>query len=195
MSSDEGVQVPSPEPTPPPFGRSTVLMLPSGVRVRARRPSIISLIASGGFPTELTGMVWKLANRDASVEDLVQNADDLIRMTQLINAYILNVLVSPKLSMSEETALVAPPEEQPQMPWAGVVNLADMEDVDKQFLFLYGQGLLSSEVLQGATGARSLETFRDGAVRVGSGSDGEAVRTETIEPDRVAPGGSGGAEL
>src|SRR3990167_6722708 len=113
MSSDEGVQVPSPEPASPPFGRSTVLMLPSGVRVRARRPSIISLIASGGFPTELTGMVWKLANRDASVEDLVQNADDLIRMTQLINAYILNVLVSPKLSMSEETALVAPPEEQP----------------------------------------------------------------------------------
>lgn len=169
-----------------------LLTLPSTLRVHARRPSLMSLISAGGFPTELTGLVWQLASNEISPAQMVASPEELVRTCRLIDAFLAHVLVSPVVQDDADTEITPPSTDDE--PATGHVRTADLPDTDKQYLFLYGTGMLRATPVAGAMEARTLETFRDESVRADAGSSGPAVQPAS-EPDSGAgPAGSAGPE-
>lgn len=161
------------------------LTLTNGMKVRVRRPSILSLISSEGFPQDLTGEVWKLIKKDKLDPQKLEVADvESIRTwARLINAYVPQVLVNPKVT--EVTELVDVEGKPGQV--SGTIALEDISDMDKQFLFLYGNGAApSDEEMEAGVGSskvlEALRRFREGAARDNAGPGGEAVRAEAEQP-------------
>jgi len=178
-----------------PFSQTRLIPLPSGTRVYAARPSVITLIRSGGFPTELTGMLWRLTNKDQDPADLVQSPEDLERIVQLIDTYIPHVQVQPEITLNPDTptSLTPPPDDAPQEPWSGVVNIRDMTDPDKQFLFLYGQGLLD-RLFADVPGVHAFDQFRAESERATAGPAGASVSSAPVADSGSGPAGPDGAE-
>ncbi len=168
------------------IGSVQVLPLPSGIKVRARRPSIISLIASGGFPGELVAFASTMIMDGKEPDALLAEPDGLRRMAALIEAYVPYVLVSPKVSVV--TAL----NEDVEGVLQGTLAMIDLDDIDKRFLFFWGQGLLG-EPEGGAVAATSLKPFPDGAARADDRPTREPVRAETVVAAGDRPEGADGA--
>jgi hypothetical protein len=162
----------------PTWGRRYTVMLPSGHRVIVRRVSLVSLLWSGGFPTELTAAVWRMFQQSADTKP-VDDPDQLRKMVGITEQVIPHVLVQPKIG--ETTALEAGADGVLH----GTVAIGDIPDLDKQWLLLFGQGLIRTEEERAATGAEpGPEGFRDEPVRPDAGPGGAAVR--------AAPVGDGG---
>lgn len=158
------------------IGKQYVFDLPSKLlRVRARRPSLLTILASGGFPNELTAAAWRSQN--GTVDFSGENPQLIRQLAQLIDAILSHVLVSPAVGL--ETRL----EEGPDGVAAGTVAVVDLPDVDKQFLFMWAQRLLPTP---GEEAPPALDNFRDERARVDARSAGTAVQPATV--------GTGGAD-
>ncbi len=160
------------------FGTARKLKLPSGAIVLARRPSTISLIASGGFPSELTALVWKHAQGGNDPEELAGDPEMLRKMAEMIDQYVPHVLVSP--TVGPVTNIIS---EGADGVLTGTVHIADMRDEDKRYLFFFGQAL-AGPLDAGKTEVTpsDLKSFRDESASGDAGHAGEAVRAEAIEP-------------
>lgn len=162
--------------------------LPSGMKVKAKRPSVLSLITSAGFPQDLTLEVWKLIKKDKLDPDALGNdAASIQAWARLIEAYIPKVLVNPRVT--EVTQLV-PVEGVPGL-MSGTWALEDIGDLDKQVLFLYGNDAApSDEELESGASSELLDAlrkFRDGIARSDVGQRREAVRAEAEQPAGAGP--------
>ncbi len=174
------------------YGRIVqTVSLPSGVKMRARRPSVLSLIASGGFPSELTLEIWKLASREGDISKNAESLDSLKSWAALLEAYIPYVLVTPQIG------LVTDVKEDDQGVLIGTIVIGDLQDMDKQVLFLFGNGLVPSdeEIADGKkeVSAKSLASFRDGEQGADAGSSSEAVQPAPVVAGGDAPGPTPGA--
>jgi hypothetical protein len=186
-----------------PYGRQLTLTLPSGIKVRARRPSIMTLVASGGFPSELTVEVWKLIKKDALDPDKIgDDAESIKSWTSLVDAYIPHVLINPSIvcdvldkdgNVVERRDTELTEDEQGLV--HGQVNIRDITDMDKNVVFLFGNNICASdeELAEGRRGvggaalAKALLEFRKDPARGDAGPGGEAVRPEAEQPVGVGP--------
>ncbi len=184
-----------------PYGRRLTLSLPSGIKVKARRPSVLSLIASGGFPSELTLEVWKLVKKDLLDPDKIANdVESVMAWAKMIDAYVPHVLINPVLvtGADEDTVLVQADDSELV---TGKVNIRDITDIDKQTLFLFGQGVVPAdeELAERGFGGRvaelaaTLKEFRGGAARDEAGRGVEEVRAEAVSAPGTGPGVAAGA--
>jgi hypothetical protein len=157
------------------------LTLPSGNKVRVRRPSVLSLIAAGGFPTDLTSEAWKLARKDMIDPDkMAADPEGVKSWAKLIDAFIPHVLADLQITGSGETKI-----EEADGYMTGVMMSYDMNDMDKQVVFLFGTGVLPSDEEMKAKAreeisAEALKEFRDERESVDAGHGGEAVRAEAV---------------
>lgn len=162
-----------------------VVTLPfSKYKVRLRRPSLITLIATGGFPTELASVVWKMYETNKNADELAKEPDGILHMASLMESYIPFVLVEPHVGGATNLQLDA--EGNMTGTWA----MIDVSDSDKRFLFFYGQGLLddfpTEPVKNGATpepevSAQTLATFPEEQARADARPAREPVRAEAVE--------------
>lgn len=166
-----------------PFQSQHIVVLPvSGAKVRVRRPSLMTMVTVSGLPTELTGIALKIAN----AQRVLAQGDDVATMKanfETIEAYVPYVLVDLKV------ADVTDVKEDADGCWVGTINLSDMADIDKQYIFMYGRHLVGpnepdkkediEEVKEATTEAVS--KFRGGAVGDDTGSTGEEVQPAPIE--------------
>lgn len=185
----------------PTWGRQHPVMLPSGHRVVARRISLVSLLWAGGFPNELTAMVWKMFNQEVDPAKFGQDPESLRKMVGIIEQVVPAVLVTPTVARckacqaTHHMGALPDGHEVPQSAVTegsdglvqGTVALADIPDVDKQWLLLFGQGLIRTEEERHAAGeAPGPEGFRDEPVRPDAGPAGAAVRTAPLSDGRPA---------
>lgn len=156
------------------FGATNTLLLPiSGDKVTVRRPSMFSLVASGGLPGELTTLVWKLfGEKKLTLATVLEDGQDVKNFALLVEKFLPHVLVDPKI------ADVSDCEVNGDGLLSGAIALMDISDIDKNHLFLYGVGVLRGidepEVI-----AADLATFREESERNNDGHDGTTVRTKT----------------
>jgi hypothetical protein len=177
---------------PNPFQSQHTVVLPvSGARVRVRRPSLMTMVTVSGLPTELTSLAMKVANGQRVLES--GDEPDIIKANfAAIEAYIPFVLVDLKVTKDGPTDVHLENHTTDGAIWVGTVNLADLPDIDKQYLFMYGRHLVSPnepdteadiEPAKEAT-PEEIGQFRDGAAGDDAGSSGEAVRAEAVESTR-----------
>jgi hypothetical protein len=157
----------------PTWGRRYTVVLPSGHRVIVRRVSLVSLLWSGGFPTELTAAVWRMFQQAPDAKP-VDDPDTLRKMVGITEGVIPHVLVQPKIG--ETTAL----ETGADGVLHGTVAIGDIPDLDKQWLLLFGQGLIRTEEERAAGAEPGPEGFRDEPVRPDPGSSSPAVRAAPV---------------
>lgn len=163
------------------YGGVHTLSLPSGKKIKVRRPSLLYLVTSGGFPAELTMKVWQTLQGPAEeLPDLLNDPKALTSWATIINSYIPNVMVDPKIG--EPTNL----EEEDDGTLSGTLSLADMRDADRQFVFLYGTGVYKGDEemitaqVEKEIKVADLVNFRDESVRPDAGRGGEEVRSEAV---------------
>jgi hypothetical protein len=184
------------------FGQVWVVTLPTGAKVRAMKPSLTTMFASGIFPDELTAHVLRMLDKDVSLVrpgggpgDAPPDPEAIRRSLKLMEVFIPAVLVDPKIG--DETK-IAIGEDGVQ---AGTVRLLDISDQDKRYLFLWGQWLLPDDASavrptgeaappEARPAAESLVPFRDGE---GGGAPdarpgGDALPPAAVEPDRAPAG-------
>ncbi len=179
------------------FGLLHTLTLPSGAKVKAKRPSILTLIKDGGFPSELTIAVWRMMKREMDLDALGKDPDAFKQWAALIDAVTASVLVSP--AVGEKTDLTA--DEAGVL--CGTVLIGDIPDLDKQFIFLFGNAVYRSdeeqltEKAKAAQGGQEdqatprvadLQPFREDAPGGNAGHGGAAIRTEAVGLDRPEGG-------
>lgn len=160
----------------------TVTLPQSKYKVRVRRPSLITLIASGGFPAELAAVVWKMYE-GKNDGDLLQEPEGIMRMASLIEAYVPHVLVVPQVGPTSQIDIDA------EGFAIGSVAMLDLHDTDKRFLFFYGQGLLDAmdEKPTETASAPALASFPEDVARADTRPAREPVRAETVDtPGHVA---------
>lgn len=151
-------------------------------KVRVRRPSLLTLIATGGFPAELAAVVWKMYEKGTSPDDITQDPQGILQMATLIEAYVPFVLVSPKVGVLTQV------ETDSDGVLTGTIALLDLHDTDKQFLFFYGQGLVDIPEAPRATetvSAQALQSFPEDAARADAGPAGESVRPAPVDDGRA----------
>lgn len=205
MSTDERPaspeSVPVPVPSPVRYGRQHTLTLPSGAKVRARRPSTFTLVTAGLFPAELSAAVWKMAGEGflltkASANGAGPDPEEFRRYAEVIEGFIPHVLVEPKIGLVTDVMV------GPDGYLTGTVESADLPDADKQHLFFFGQGVFrGDEEMADLIAARprevtpkDVEPFRDDEpARPDPGPGGEAVRAAAVGAGGDSPGGAGGA--
>src|SRR5712691_6864358 len=164
------------------YGKIHTLTLPSGYKILARRPSVLSLISSGGFPSQMTQEVWKLIEKEKiTVESVTESPEAIQQWAIMLNAYLPHVAVDPKIQPGVPTNIV---EDDNKM-LHGVLAVEDVQDLDKQFIFLFGNGVAASdeelaEKLKEAEAA-GLTRFPVGSERVDGGRGSKEVRTEAVE--------------
>lgn len=179
------------------WGRLHTVTLPSGMKVGARRISLMSLLWAGGFPTELTSVVWSMFNQGVDVKQLSQEPDGLRRMVGIIEAVVPHVLVQPKVLTPQEVegGKTTTLEVGADGVQHGAVALGDIPDVDKQWLFLFGQALIrTDEERDDRAGAPAGPGgFRAERVRADAGPGGAAVRPAAVADPGAAAGEPAGA--
>lgn len=172
----------------PKFGGPQVVQLPSGARVRVRRMSLLSRIAAGDFPADLTTAAWKMYSRaEASDGKDAITVETIREQANVVEKYLPYVLVSPKIGNATETS------EDAEGVVIGTVAIADIPDIDKQYLVMYGQGYVSGSFAAAARPEAGLDSFRDGAARADAGPSGDEIRAATVGADRpsaVEPAGA-----
>ncbi len=128
----------------PSFGRVHTLTLPTGVKVRARRPSITSLVRSGGFPVDLASYAFRLFSEPGGTAAIRgEDPAGLQRFADMIEQYLPYVLVSPKVATGENPASQV--ETGPDGWEVGTVALGDIQDDDKMKLVMFGVGAAYSD--------------------------------------------------
>src|SRR5262245_38401145 len=165
-------------------GAVRVVTLPlSRYKVRVRQPSLITLIATGGFPSELASVVWKMYEQNKDPAELSSDPAGIMQMANLIESYVPYVLVSPKIGAQTEMRADA------DGVMSGTLAMLDIRDSDKRFLFFYGQGLLDGADFTPTqeVSAPALTTFPEEPPRPDARPSREPVRAETVEPDRSEP--------
>ncbi len=179
------------------YGRALTLSLPSGIKVRARRPSVLSLINAGGFPADLNVEVWKLIKKDLLDPDKVAGDPEGIKQwARLIDAYVPHVLIDPRVVDGD-----APTDlEEADGFVTGRLNIKDFGDMDKQVAFLFGNGAAPADeelTERGITGpaalAEALRRFRDGSARDEAGRGVEEVRAPALDAAGDRPAVPAGA--
>ncbi len=159
-------------------GKQYVFDLPSKLmRIRARRPSLLTILAAGGFPNELTAAVWR--SQSGTLDFSGENPELIRQLAQLIDAMITHILVSPQVG--PDTRL----EEGPGGVAQGTVAVVDLPDVDKQFLFMWVQRLLPTP---GEEAPPDLHSFRDERPRADVGPVGAAVQPAAVDDRGTANG-------
>ena len=172
----------------PIFGTPETLVLPfSKAKVKVRQPSIVSILAAGGFPNELTTLVWSMYQQTFDPEQMVHDPESLKQMAVLVDTFVPYVLVQPKVITSGDTQLAVDPEGYT----VGVVSIYDLPDLDKQFLFLYAQGLRRADGSQAEEA--KLSNFRDESEGTAAAPGSGDVRAEAVDADRAPAGEPVGA--
>jgi hypothetical protein len=174
------------------IGLVQVLTLPqSKYKVRARRPSLITLIASGGFPAELAAVVWRMYEKGEDADTATTEPDNIMRMASLIEAYVPHVLVTPQVGPTSQIEIDA------EGFVVGTISMIDLHDTDKRFLFFYGQGLLEASDLKPTetASAPALASFPENVARADARPAREPVRTETVDAPGDVPAEPAGAGL
>ena len=169
------------------FGALNTLILPmSKAKVLVRRPSMFSLVKSGGLPGELTSLVWKLfgdSNGVSLASVLEEPGPEVEKFAILVEKFIPHVLVSVTVGD------VTDAEEDEQGVTRGTIAMIDIPDIDKNHLFLYGVGVLKGLDEIGEVVAADLEAFRARAARTDGGPSGEEVRAEAQPTGGDSSGG------
>lgn len=161
----------------PRIGQTRPLTLPASQEtVEVCRPSTFTLIVSGGLPAELSALVWKLFGTKMQLADVMETGKELKDFALLIEKFIPFVLVDPVIG--EVTACVVGEDGRLH----GTLRLADLPDLDKNHLFLYGVGVLKGDDEEVV--AADLVSFPGESPRGDAGPGGEALRN--------APLGAGG---
>ena len=171
----------------------------SEMKVKARKISLITLMTKGLFPSELTSMVVQMFDQKVELDAaaLRNNPAVMKELFAVIEAIVPLVLVEP--TIGTVTALT----EDVDGFAIGTIRLDDIPDLDKQYLFYFGQGLArqfipkrvqpSSEPLDEEVTPTDVASFRDGAARPDTGLPGEALRDQAVDSVGVVPAESTGA--
>jgi hypothetical protein len=187
MASDIEVTTP---PRRKKFGGLNTLLLPmSKVKVLVRRPSMFSLVASGGLPGELTSLVWRLFGNDGTVTlgtMLEEGSPEVKNFSMLVEKLLPHVLVSVKVADESDC------EEDDQGVLRGNIALIDIPDIDKNHIFLYAVGVLKGRDEIGEVVAADLEAFRDRAARGDAGHDVQEVQPAPVLAGGDEPAGPAG---
>lgn len=140
----------------------------------------MTMVTVSGLPSELTAIALKVA----SAQRVLEKGDDFETMRlnfATIEAYIPFVLVDLKVTKDGPTDV----HEDADGCWVGAVNLADIPDTDKQYIFMYGRHLVAPNEpdIKADMEATTEEVgkFRDGAAGDDAGSGGETVRAAAVE--------------
>lgn len=169
-----------------PFKNIHTVTLPvSGARVRCRKPSLMTMVATGGLPSELTGMALNIAE-NKPVLSTGTSIEDVKRTFETVEAFIPYVLVDIKLVREGESKLQTMGDDIDGNYWGGTLNYADLQDVDKQYIFLVGRGSIQPWRVEGAEDGHGekeatdedLGKFRPDSSRDDAGRTGEEVRAE-----------------
>lgn len=152
------------------IGRAFTLELPSGAKVRARRPSLQTVLSTGDLPSELTALAVRLVNGEAP--DLTV-PDQAVRMLGFMDRFIRFVLIEPKIADESNVT------EDDDGTLHGQIALIDLDDRDKQYLWRFGQGGIAIGA-DGEVTSDMLATFRNGRARADSGPSGAEVSHETV---------------
>lgn len=192
MTETNGGPAPAPSPLIR-YGRLHTLTLPSGAKVRARRPSTMTLVTSGIFPSELATAVWAMQRDGFAKLNTTTDPGEYKRFAEVVDGFIPHVLVEPKIGEATELTLNA------DGCLTGFVELSQMPDEDKTHLFFFGQGLFRGDEEMGEEKARmevlanDLQPFRDGTARPDPGPGGEALQPAAVESGGAAGGVADGA--
>lgn len=167
-----------PEPTT--YGKIYDLSLPSGNKVKVRRPSLLTLIRTGQLPSTLVAAVWKVFGQAEGPASMMQSGDDVQMMIGMMDATIKSILVSP--SVTDEPSDVAVDE---QGYTTGHVNINDIPDMDKTTMFGFATAMVSGDREEKAKEA-DLAKFRAREPGNPPGSDGETVQSQAEPADQPA---------
>lgn len=141
-----------------------ILELPSGKRIRAIRPSLLTLIGSGVFPNSLLTIARKVM--EGQVEPDI-DPEDLPGLTKVMDITAASAFLEPKCVYD------VPPSETPK----GCINVAWVTDDDKQFLMMWTQ-----------QGTAFLESFR----RQQDAGDAVGLPGPEVQPETVNVAGDSG---
>lgn len=169
------------------------LTLPSELRVRARRPSILSMLGSAGFPTQLAVSVWKLATAQGRLN--MEKHEDIQQMVAEITEFCRHTLVDIEIRDDGETDIQIDDDGIA----TGVANVNDIPDADKMHLFLFARGMeLGDEekaerpAEKGVVPAEDLASFPENGAGEDAGRGGVEVQPAAVDAGRVAAGASVG---
>jgi hypothetical protein len=166
------------------FAPMPVRLPVSGYNVLVRRISNFTLLASGGFPSDLTSLVWRLSQSEgenALDSALREDNTALSRVAALVDKIVPHALVSPKVGPETRDLTLADykvtgfDEEESVKILSGVIALVDLQDLDKNAIFLYAQGMMGGPVTD-------LAPFREDGQRPVAGPSGETVQANAVEP-------------
>lgn len=140
------------------------LLLPSGITIRARRPSPSMVASWGRLPMILAGAVLQRSEASAEISDT-----EVLQASEFLRNVLTFACVSPRLSVKPG------PEE---------IHPKDIPEVDLDFIIAWA--------MRGDE-AKSLESFRGFYGVRGAGGDGSDVRATAVDAvgDRRADGGFG----
>ena len=161
-----------------PFKPVQILTLPiSKQKIRARRFSLMTTVIKTGLPAELTSVVLRAYSGEENLLGTPEN--DLTKMRalmEIVEEIVPLFLVNLTVGESTNTELDA------DGCLTGVVNMADLPDLDKQYIYMYGRYLVDPERVKGEATTESLDTFRDRTGSADGGPDREALRPAAEQP-------------
>lgn len=160
-----------------PFKPVQILMLPiSKQKIRAKRFSLMTTIVKTGLPAELTSTVMRAYAGEENL--LATPAADVVKMQslmeiveQMVPLFLVNLTIADETNteLDADGCLV------------GALNMGDLPDLDKQYIYMFGRYLLDPDKAMEAT-AEALKSFRDTTGRADDGSGGETLRSATEQP-------------
>ena len=145
------------------------LTLQSGNVIKAKRPSMTSLLRRGLIPTHLFTVA--LGSMGGGVNPKHMTAVEAKAFCEFLALYITKAVIKPKISLLEEVT-----------PECGMVSIEDVSDEDQIEIF-HTLEAMSQNPEKGEDRA-GRETFPEEPASDPAGSGGEKVRGETVE----APG-------
>lgn len=158
---------------PQALNEPTLLRLPSGLQVRARRPHLLLMLKNGKVPDSLTPRVHELIAVAQAGGDAAVTADlEREQATDPAKFYAewLNLLELVWLEAVIDPSFTADPESNPD-----AIPISDVTDDDKTFLFVWAQGV-----------DQTVAEFLDGKARstphVGVAPMGNAVQPRPSDP-------------
>lgn len=182
----------------PRFGRTQphTVTLPSGYKAKAYRPSTFSLISSGGFPSELSSIVWALFNAEKKPADFLADPDALKRYALMLDTFTPHVLLDPVIIKDGESDCTVNADKMMH----GTLLISEVPDADKQWLTFFGMGMHKSdeelEAAQKEAGERTAKTAGEASVEDLTSFRDESTRDDAGQSSgevREAPVGDRGA--
>lgn len=175
------------------LGGVHTLTVASKHKFYVKRPSTFTLIRTGGFPAELASQVWGLFNKKLDMDTFGTDPTAMMKYAEMVDKYWPYVLIGLKVVEDAEEVSNHVDDKGCVI---GTCHSGDLDDLDKQDLFMYGIGLqqpdkdsvpspngaaaqtLPEPQPQEAT-VRDLDQFRDRAERDDARPRREPVRAET----------------